>query len=116
MQKSQAPEMPVQLHGFEDFVHSIMKDWKIQGLAIAIIKDGEVIFSQGFGLRDAANGLEVTPQTLFPIASCTKAFTTTAIAMLSDEGKLDCDTSVRNYLPPFKLYNPFTTERMPPPH
>ncbi len=114
MQKSQAPEMPVQLHGFEDFVHSIMRDWKIQGLAIAIIKDGEVIFSQGFGLRDAANGLEVTPQTLFPIASCTKAFTTTAIAMLADEGNLDWDTPVRNYLPAFKLYDPFTTERMTP--
>jgi len=114
MQTSDISKATLQLQGFEDFVRTTMQDWKLQGLAIAIVKDGEVISSKGFGLRDAASGLEVTPQTLFPIASCTKAFTTTAMAILVDEGKLDWDTPVRSYIPTFKLYDPFTTERITP--
>ncbi|HZR40920.1 MAG TPA: serine hydrolase domain-containing protein, partial [Ktedonobacteraceae bacterium] len=103
-----------QLQGFEDFIHSTMQDWKLPGLAIAIIKNGEVILSQGFGKRDIAQGLDVTPQTLFPIGSCTKAFTTTSMGILVDEGKLDWDTPVRTYLPTFKMYDAFATERMTP--
>ncbi len=102
------------LQGFDDFVHTTMQDWKVQGLAVAIVKDGEVIFSQGFGKRDVAQNLDVTPQTLFPIASCTKAFTTTALAMLADEGKLDWDTPLRAYLPAFKLYDTVAAERLTP--
>jgi CubicO group peptidase (beta-lactamase class C family) len=78
------------------------------------VKDGEVILSQGFGKRDVAEGLEVTPQTLFPIGSATKAFTTMALGMLADEGKADWDTPVKTYLPTFKLYDSFATERMTP--
>ena len=114
MQTTPTPEVSSRLAGFEEFVQNIIKEWKIQGLAMAIVKDGEVIFSKGFGLRDVANGLEVTPHTLFPIASCTKAFTTAAMAILVDDGKLDWDTPVRHYLPNFKLYDPFMTDRMTP--
>ncbi len=102
------------LQGFDDFVRTIMQAWNVQGLAIAIVKGDEVIFSQGFGKRDVAQSLDVTPQTLFPIASCTKAFTTTSMAMLADEGKLDWDTPVRTYLPTFKLYDIVATERLTP--
>src|SRR5579859_2685916 len=98
------------LQGFGDFVHATMQDWKVPGLAIAIVKDGELVFSQGFGKRDVEQNLEVTPQTLFPIGSATKAFTTMAIALLADEGKLDWDVPVKEYLPTFKLYDPFATE------
>ena len=70
-----------------------------------MVKGDEVIFSQGFGKREQTGGLEVTPQTLFPIASCTKAFTTAAMAILADEGRLDWDTPVRHYMPIFKLYD-----------
>ncbi len=102
------------LEGFEDFVHTVMRDWKVPGLAIAIVKDGDVIFSRGFGLRNVAQSLEVTPQTRFPIGSCTKAFTTMAMGMLVDEGKLDWDTPVRTYLPSFTLQDLFASERMTP--
>src|SRR5947209_2156500 len=114
MQTQDIPEGTAQLHGFDEFVRDIMRDWKVPGLAIAVIKDGEVIFSQGFGKRDVEAGLEVTTQTLFPIASCTKAFTTTAMAILADEGKLDWDTPVKRYLPTFKLYDLFASEHMTP--
>jgi len=103
-----------QLQGFEDFVHTTIHDWHVPGLAIALVKDGEVVFSQGFGLRDVEHDLEVTPQTLFPIGSATKAFTTMALALLADEGKLDWDVPVKEYIPTFKLSDPFATERMTP--
>ena len=102
------------LQGFDDFVHTTMQSWNVQGLAVAVVKNGEVIFVQGFGKRNVAQNLDVTPQTLFPIASCTKAFTTTAMAMLVDEGKLDWDTPVRTYLPTFKLFDTVASERLTP--
>src|SRR5260370_29996546 len=114
MQTQEAPEAMPQLQGFGEFVRGIMQDWKIPGLAISVVKDGEVIFFQGFGKRDVDGGLEVTPQTLFPIASCTKAFTTMCLAILADEGKLDWDTPVKHYLPAFKLYDLFASEHMTP--
>ena len=117
----QAPEQePVvktnisQLQGFDGFVRTIMQEWKLPGLAIAIVKDGNVLYSQGFGKRNIAQNLDVTPKTLFAIGSCTKAFTATAIGILVDEGKLDWDTPVKNYLPTFKMHDTFATERMTP--
>jgi CubicO group peptidase (beta-lactamase class C family) len=114
MQESQTLQAKTQLHGFDEFVRNIVQDWKIPGLAISIVKDGEVIFSQGFGKRDIDEGKDVTAQTLFPIASCTKAFTATSMAILVDEGKLDWDTPVKRYIPTFKLYDLFASEHMTP--
>ncbi len=101
-----------QLKGFEDDVHAAMRDGKVPGAAVLIIKDGEVLFSQGFGKRNVAENLDVTPRTLFPIGSSGKAFTAAAIAMLVEEGKLEWDKPVRHYLPTFKLHDPFATEHM----
>jgi CubicO group peptidase (beta-lactamase class C family) len=113
-QTSDAAETKWPLDGFDEFVNKTIEDWKVPGVAVAIVKDGEVILSQGFGKRDVEKGLEVTPQTLFPIGSATKAFTTMVLGMLADEGKVDWDTPVRTYLPTFKLYDAFATERMAP--
>jgi CubicO group peptidase (beta-lactamase class C family) len=101
-----------QLHGSDAFINATIQEWQLPGLAIAIVKDGAVVFSQGFGKRNIAQGLDVTPSTLFPIASCTKAFTATALGMLVDEGMLEWDAPVRNYLPAFKLHDPVASERM----
>lgn len=101
-----------QLQGFDDFVRTTMQDWKLPGLAIGIVKDGKILFSQGFGKRDTTQDLNVTPKTLFAIGSCTKAFTATALGILVDEGKVDWDTPVRNYLPSFKMHDTFASERM----
>lgn len=103
-----------QLHGFEEYVRTTLRDWHVPGIALSIIKDGAVIFSQGFGTRDVEHDLDVTRRTIFPIGSSSKAFTTMALALLADEGKLDWDTPVKEYLPTFKLYDTFATERMTP--
>ncbi len=102
------------MKGFDDFARARMRDWGAPGVAIAVVKDGAVILSRGYGLRDVDNGLEVTPDTLFAIGSCTKAFTTMAMGMLADEGKLDWDAPVRTYLPDFTLHDPVASERMTP--
>ncbi|SRR5579875_1144646 len=101
-----------QLAGFEDDVHAVLRDGKVPGAAVIIIKDDEVLLSQGFGKRNVAADLDVTTRTLFPIGSSSKAFTATAIAMLVEEGKLEWDTPIRHYLPTFKLHDQFATERI----
>lgn len=102
------------LRGFDQFVRDRMADWQVPGVAVAVAKGGEIIHSEGYGLRNVAAGLPVTASTLFAIGSSTKAFTTMVLGTLVDAGKLDWDTPVRTYLPDFKLYDPWATERMTP--
>ena len=77
------------------------EDLHIPGMAIAIVKDDEVIFARGFGLADLKNETPVTPETIFAIGSATKAFTATLADMLVDEGKMDWDDSVTEHIPYF---------------
>jgi CubicO group peptidase (beta-lactamase class C family) len=114
MAESSLVEASSCLTGFADFVRSAMQEWKVPGLAVAVVQEGQVLFTEGFGLRDVARGLPVTPDTLFAIGSCTKAFTTASLALLVDAGKLDWDTPVRTYLPSFRMHDAFATERMTP--
>jgi CubicO group peptidase (beta-lactamase class C family) len=102
------------LAGFDEFVKQVMKDWKVPGVAVAIVKDGKVILAKGYGERDTHKHLPVTPQTLFAIGSISKSFTVTAMGMLVDEGKLDWDKPVRDYIPEFKMYDPVASEHMTP--
>lgn len=111
-QSSSVPRNVERLEGFEDFVRAMLEEWKIPGVAIGLVKDGEVVLAQGFGKRDREAGQEVTPRTIFGIASCTKAFTALALAMLVDEGKLDWDVPLRTYLPGFKLSDSVASERV----
>ncbi|MBO0777821.1 MAG: beta-lactamase family protein, partial [Ktedonobacteraceae bacterium] len=108
---TQTPPVEDRLQGFEDFVQTTMQEWQLPGLAIAIVKDSAVILSQGFGKRNVAEDLDVTPETLFAIGSCTKAFTATALGMLIDEEKLNWDTPVRQHLPAFKLCDAVASEQ-----
>lgn len=100
------------LEGFDAEVEKIRADWKVPGLSIAIVQGGQVVYAKGHGLRDVAKKLPVTADTLMPIGSSTKAFTTAVLASLVDEGKLDWDKPVRNWIPWFKLQDPVATERM----
>ncbi|WP_414583481.1 serine hydrolase [Scytonema sp. PCC 10023] len=102
------------MQGLREFINEAMQEWKVPGLAIAIIKDSQIIFCEGFGKRDVEQNLSVTPQTLFAIASCTKPFTTMAMSILVERGLLDWDKPVRNYLPTFKLYDSYATEHITP--
>jgi CubicO group peptidase (beta-lactamase class C family) len=102
------------LDGFDTFARQALIDWKCDGFAIAVVQDGKVILSKGYGLRDVKKNLPVTEKTLFAIGSATKSFTVTAMGALVDQGKLDWDKPVRDYLPDFKMWDPFATERMTP--
>jgi CubicO group peptidase (beta-lactamase class C family) len=108
-----APAKPA-LDGFDAVVGQVMAEWKVPGLAMAVVRDGEVIFSKGYGYRDVEKKLPVTPQTLFAIGSITKSFTVTGLGLLADEGKLDWDKPVREYLPEYRLHDPAASERMTP--
>lgn len=96
----------------DSFINQQLQDWQVPGLAVAVVKKGLVVFSKGYGYRDLELKLPVTEQTLFPIGSITKSFITTAMAMLVDEGKLEWDKPVRDYLPSFKLYDSYTTNHI----
>lgn len=80
--------------------------WKIPGAAIAIIHDDKLYFLEGFGVKEKGKPAPVTPDTVFPIASCSKTFTVTLLAMLVDERKIWWDDPVRQHLPWFRLKDP----------
>ena len=80
-----------------------MKQWKLPGLAIAIVKDDKVVLAKGYGVKELGGSAPITDETLFQIASTSKAFTTTALAMLVDEKKLTWDDPVRQHVVYFHL-------------
>jgi CubicO group peptidase (beta-lactamase class C family) len=105
-----APAAKPSLDGLDEFVAQVMKDWKVPGLALAVVQDGKVTLLKGYGYRDMEKQLPVTPQTLFAIGSITKSFTVSTLGMEMDEGKVDWDKPVRDFLPGFKLNTPELTE------
>lgn len=105
-------KVKINLKGFGKFVEQQLKLWEVPGAAVAIVKDGEVVFAQGFGYRNVDKKLNATADTLFAIGSCSKAFTAAVLGILVDEGKLEWDKPVRGYIPEFKLKDPFASEQM----
>jgi len=94
----------------DSLVERTLRTFDVPGIAVCVIKDGKVIHSKGYGVRSLDTKQPVDENTLFGIASNSKAFTTAALGMLVDEGKLDWDDKVRKYIPEFKLYDPYVTE------
>jgi len=95
---------------FAALVRRLMARDQIPGVAVGVVEGGRLIFARGFGYRDLDRRLPVTPDTLFPLGSCSKAFTATAIALLANEGRLGLDTPVRAYLPDFSLSDPVASK------
>jgi len=93
-------------------IDTLLTSWKVPGLAIAIVKDGQTVLARGFGQRNAEQALPVTPSTLFAIGSTTKAMTAVCLAMLVDEGLVDWEERVRTYLPSFTLKDEVLTEHL----
>ena len=93
-------------------VTRVMKTFDVPGIAIAVVKDGKVIATQGFGVRKLGAPAPVDGKTLFEIASNSKAFTATLLAMLVDEGKLAWDDPVTKHLPDFQMYDAYVTHEM----
>lgn len=109
---SQTQPTEARLKEFNEYAEKAGKDWRVPGFSIAIVKDDKVIFARGFGIRELGKFGEVDEHTLFAIASNTKAFTATALAMLVDEGKIKWDDLVTKYLPAFELYDPYVTREL----
>ena len=94
------------LNHLETHVNQVLQDWHVPGMAIGVVQNDEIILNAGFGLRDMEQNLPVTPDTVFGIASVSKAFTTFAMALLVERGQLDWDRPVREYIPWFRLQDP----------
>ena len=95
------------VEGFNEFLSGIMKEWNVPGMAVGIVKDGEMIYLGELGLRNAKQDLKVTKNTLFAIGSASKAFTSMAVGMLVDEGKLDLDTPIKKYVSDFEMQDKY---------
>lgn len=91
------------------YIRKGMADWKIPGLAIAIVKDGKVVLMKGYGVRDVQTKEPVDENTLFMIASNSKLFTATSLAQLEYDHQLSLDDKITQYFPGFKLYDANTT-------
>ncbi len=91
-------------------VEKAMKEFNVAGVAVAVVKDGKIIHEKGYGVRSIDSKQPVNEHTNFQIASNSKAFTTAALAILVEEGKLSWKDKVKTYLPEFKMYNDYVTE------
>lgn len=99
-------------YDLEQDVKRTMKAFDVPGIAIAVVKDGQVVAARGFGVRKLGEPAKVDGKTLFEIASNSKAFTAAALAMLVDEGKLKWDDPVVKHLPDFQMYDAYVTREM----
>ncbi|AUD02770.1 serine hydrolase [Spirosoma pollinicola] len=102
---------------YDAYIQQAVREWKVPGLTVTVIKDGKVLLKKGYGVREltgpqAAKTEPVTTQTLFAMASTTKAMTAACLGMMVDEGKLRWDDPVTNYLPDFQLYDPAVTREV----
>ena len=102
------------LEGLDDVIDAALADWQTPGLSLAVVVDGQVVLTKGYGLRDVENKQPVTAETLFAIGSSTKAFTAATLATLVDEGKLKWDEPVGTYLPDFRLYDEHASLHLTP--
>ncbi|HET6527628.1 MAG TPA: serine hydrolase domain-containing protein, partial [Balneolaceae bacterium] len=96
----------------DSFVKKVRTQFNVPGISLAIVKDGEVVTAKGYGIREIGKPAPVNAQTLFGIASNTKAFTATALGILVEEGKIEWDAPVIKYLPWFKLSDPYVTHEI----
>ncbi len=105
-------QTPKQLEHLDAYYQKALSQWHVPGMAIAITKGDRIIFSKGYGYANIENKTRVNANTLFAIASNSKAFTATAIAQLVDAKKIKWSDKVIDYLPYYKLYDEYTTQNM----
>jgi CubicO group peptidase (beta-lactamase class C family) len=91
--------------GLDTAFERVLREFHAAGMAVAVVEKDKIVYAKGFGYRDLEKKLPVTPNTLFAIGSCTKAFTASLMGQLRKDGKLDFDKPVLNYLPALHFYN-----------
>jgi CubicO group peptidase (beta-lactamase class C family) len=94
------------------YAQKVMETWGGPGMAIGIVKDDKLVFAKGYGVRELGKPGPVDENTVFAIASNSKAFTTAALAILVEEKKIAWDDKVSKYLPEFKMYDPWVTSEL----
>jgi CubicO group peptidase (beta-lactamase class C family) len=100
------------MDGIERFVVEQLAAWEVPGCAVAAVRDGNVVLAAGWGRRDLEADLPVTPDTLFAIGSVTKAFTAATVGTLVDDGLLEWELPLRDYVPGLRLHDPVVTDRV----
>jgi CubicO group peptidase (beta-lactamase class C family) len=96
----------------DDLIQNTLKTFDVPGMSVGVIKDGKLIYSKGFGVRSLISKQPMDDTTLVGIASNSKGFTCTALAILADEGKLNWDDKVTKFLPDFKMYDDYVTQEL----
>lgn len=104
-----AQSQHIDIQKLDTYFEKAAKDWGIPGMSVGVVKDGEILFSKGYGVLEVGKTEKSDGNTLYAIASNSKAFTSAIIAMLVQEGKLNWDDKVQKYLPWFELYDPFVS-------
>ncbi len=102
---AQQPSLEARLQGFDAYMEKVLKDWNVPGIGVGVIVKDKLVFARGYGYRDFGKKVPYTPTTTQPIASNTKLFTAVAAGLLVDEGKLDWDKPIRQFVPSIQFYN-----------
>jgi len=100
------------LAAFDRYVAKAARDWRVPGMAVAIVKDDSLVFAKGYGVIELGKPEPVNEHTRFAIGSTTKAMTSAALAILVDEGKLQWDERVIDILPDLQLYDSYATHEL----
>ena len=100
------------LEPIDDYINAAIKEWEVPGAAIAIVKDGEVVLARGYGATKLGDNQPVNAETVFPLASITKNFTATALALLVEEGRLAWDDPVTKHLPQVRFADEYRTKHL----
>lgn len=94
------------------YIEEARQEWEVPGLSVAIVKDGELLLSKGYGLRSLTSTEKIDQHTIFSIGSTTKAMVAAAMGMLVDEGLVSWDDKVSEHLPDFQLYDSYASREL----
>nr|WP_236726836.1 serine hydrolase [Xanthomonas cannabis] len=107
-----AADLPAGMQQFDAQMERVRTQFDVPGIAVAIVKDGQVVLERGYGVREIGKPDPVQADTLFAIASNTKAFTAASLSILADEGRLSLDDKVIDHLPWFRMSDPYVSDQM----
>src|SRR5438552_5011580 len=99
------PGLDKRLKGVDAYMEKVVKDWNVPGIGVGVVVKDKLVFAKGYGFRDYGRKLPFTPKTTVPIASNTKLFTAVAAGLLVEEGRLDWDRPVRQFVPGIQFFN-----------
>src|SRR6185436_15526376 len=97
---------------FDKYVDAARQEWNVPGLSIAVVQDGKVLLSKGYGIKELGKNEPVDAETPFGSMSTTKAMTAVTMGMLVDEGKVSWDDKVTKYLPDFRVADAYVTSEL----